>query len=703
MQSTWSRRGRGVVLVSAALLAACGDGATPSEPPGGDDRDPPGSTISVEERMGAIDAAETLLETLLASGAEGEELNTALAAGLEALPIIEVTGVDPVTSMAWARFNDGRLLIIGDNRPMGPVNDSILAAQAIQRDPTPTIRAGGIDAGAASGAQLSSAARANIAPADALSALPGSRDVRLLHSFGVDFDQLQRPIEDMGEWFEEHGYELRKGQEGDARVATLRNLSGDGFFYFNSHGGAGYNRNGDKLFVMTSSTLVTPANERLPEIAADLDHDRLVYFTARNGRHVAGIPVVDTRYSVTRFFVEEYWSFAENSIVFLNVCHSATADPGIDAFIAEMHEAGTGVYLGWAGTVTATGGFRAVRYFVDRLLGANEFQPESPKQRPFTWPLVLEDMASKGYTIDAEAQLIARPSTRSSPRAVLLRPSVYSLFVGTPEIGSDLYIQGYFGERPGRVTIKDGGNEVELQVKEWTPDGIQTSLPLTGAGSVGDVVVHVDEIASNTRRLHRYTGTVNYQLTEMGSLRKNGEMDVNVRLDPADRRQKPGEAPNRVVRWGGGGEPDAEFRFSGRGEYSRPAGNCTHINRFYGDGSVRTGVDGQHTYGHSLVMEDTGELVLWVGIAGSHRNEYSTICDGEHRIISDSFSAIGVDPELQSGDAGHMPLETTPQMHGLAGSRTSQVRSRIGNGSATARLWWTDIVPTPAYDPEQVR
>ena len=128
MQRTWMRRGRGVFLASAAFVVSCGDGGGPSEPPGGDNGNPPGTAVTVEERLFAIDTGETLLEALLASDVEGDALNEALAIGLKGLPMIEATGVDTTTSMAWARFTDGRLLIIGNNRPPGPVPDSVLAA-----------------------------------------------------------------------------------------------------------------------------------------------------------------------------------------------------------------------------------------------------------------------------------------------------------------------------------------------------------------------------------------------------------------------------------------------------------------------------------------------------------------------------------------------------------------------------------------------
>src|SRR5690606_18339601 len=131
----------------------------------------------------------------------------------------------------------------------------------------PAMRTARESAGVAPAPLSPAAALPSIAADGEVSELPSSRHVRLLHSFGPDFDQLQQPIEDMAGWFEEHGYEVREGQEGDARVATLRNISGDGFFYFNTHGGGGNDRSGRKLYAMGSSTVVTAANERLPEIA----------------------------------------------------------------------------------------------------------------------------------------------------------------------------------------------------------------------------------------------------------------------------------------------------------------------------------------------------------------------------------------------------------------------------------------------------
>lgn len=701
MQNTWIRRGRGVFLASVAFVVSCGDGGGPTEP-GGNNGNPSGTAVTVEQRFASIELAETALESLLASGIVGDQLNETLALALSGVPYFEATGVDTATSMAWARFTDGRLLIIGDNRPAGPVDDSILAAPAVNA--AARARSAGV-AGATRDvvfeADRTAHAPPRIAADGAVSELPTSPRVRLLHSFGPDFDQLQQPIEDMAEWFEEYGYDVRQIQEGDARIETLRHVSGDGFFYFNTHGGSGLGRSGKKLFAVGTSSLAAPEKDRFPEFRDDLDNDRLVYMTAPNGIVTNEGRQSDTRYAITYHFVEKHWSFAENSIVFLNVCFSAYDHESVETFISTMHGKGAGLYLGWSGVVTATGGFRSARYFVDRLLGANEFQPESPKQRPFTWPLVLEDMASKGYTTDGDAQLVARPALLTGGRVGILRPSIRSVWVAPPFMNSDLYIEGHFGTRRGRVTIDDGSGPLELAIKDWTPEAIMTSLPLTGTGSIGDIVVHVGEHASNPRRLHRYTGTAFYQFTDAGSLVKSAEMELNTRLDPDEMRFLPGETPSRLSSWGAGhASPAAAARYQARGSYTRQSGECTLTSTYYGGGSVPAGTSGTPGYSHALWMDSSGQMAFEIGFGATADHQLQTVCHDGTRTHNSTIS-IAIDSELR--DASWYMLQTTPQMHAIGDSRSAQVRSQVQAGQATVRLSWTDIVPTPAYDPGQAK
>ena len=130
--------------------------------------------------------------------------------------------------------------------------------------------------------------------------------------------------------------------------------------------------------------------------------------------------VLETRYGITGDFVKTYWHFAPDSIVFLNACWSAyTTDPqGPQDFIDACWSAGAGVYFGWSQKANSGTCFTAVRYFVDRLMGANRFMKENPDQRGFPWELVYDDMKSHGLTHDnvTGADLTPFPTARRQLR-----------------------------------------------------------------------------------------------------------------------------------------------------------------------------------------------------------------------------------------------------------------------------------------------
>ena len=135
-------------------------------------------------------------------------------------------------------------------------------------------------------------------------------------------------------------------------------------------------------FSLQSSTLVTPGTEALPEIAADFAAGRLTYFTAPNFDQVVDpatgnlVDDEDTRYGITGEFVKAYWHLAPDSIVFLNACWSAyTSDPeGPQDFIDACWAANAGVYFGWDEKATPGTCYKTVRYFTDRLIGANKYR-----------------------------------------------------------------------------------------------------------------------------------------------------------------------------------------------------------------------------------------------------------------------------------------------------------------------------------------
>ncbi|MCC6194112.1 MAG: hypothetical protein IT518_06540 [Burkholderiales bacterium] len=449
------------------------------------------------------------------------------------------SGVDAETQSVWGRFADGRLHIVAANRTPAP-STAGAAGAPVARD----------------GAEL-----------------PFSTKARLLHSFGTNFEG-QGPIDEMRGYLTGKGWTVRAGAEGDAHVGTLKGVGGDGYFYINTHGGRG--RVDDpkepegKIYSIQSSTLVDADYERVFD--ADLTALRLVHFTARNGGTitVAGIPITgdwDTRYAITYRFVERYMSFANESVVYINACYSSRDAAFVNAFLGK----GAGVYLGWAETVSAASAYQSAPYFVDRMLGANQHPTqETPPQRAFPYDAVLQDMGKRGLATDQAtgAQL------QATAKAGLLFPPIFApsiRYVAVDEMAQTLTLTGEFGQERPKVTV--GGTEVA--VNSWSATEIETTLPLTGPASSGDVVVTVRDVKSNARQLTEWSIPLKYQWTNAGDVtgwKFDGTGTLRLRADVGGYRMKPGDAPLYKAR-GGSPTRDSRLTITASGSHSDPT--CT--------------------------------------------------------------------------------------------------------------------------------
>lgn len=491
-------------------------------------------------RRETITQVEELLETLETQQLAPLDQLAAIAASMASMPDYVAVGVDPDTLSATGVFADGRLHIVTLSYEPGTPSDALLAPLA----------AGG--------------------------EVPASSQARLLHSFGARFP-TQASIDDAKTYLMSRGWMIRGGIEGDARVATLRGVAGDGFFYINTHGGritAGVNpeREPDgKLYSIQSSTIVDTNLERIPEYADDLSQNRLVYFTAHNGETISilGFQVADwdTRYGITRYFIDQYWSFAQNAVVMINACFSSRNAE----FIFSTLRKGAGVYLGWSDLIDVPTVNASLRYLVDRMVGANSDRPESPFQRPFPYDLVLADMKTKGLDTNATtgAKLEATPASQSGAPPILA-PSIRSLVVD--EYGGQLKLIGAFGSSPGKVTV---GNH-ELSGCSFSPDTVTCTLPQSGAGSSGDVQVVTRGVKSNLRQLSEWTLSVHYGWTTplfpTTGPTIDGSGTVRYRGDVSGYRDKPAEALKYLLR-GMIATKDSALTVTASG--SGNAGGCT--------------------------------------------------------------------------------------------------------------------------------
>lgn len=488
---------------------------------------------STATRLRVIADVEQRARELSGNGLSPAAFVQAISAYMAGRSEYASTGVDAEMLTAWGRFTDGRAHFVVANRQPAPAASLVRSVEP-RSDPE----------------------------------VPSATSARLLHTFGTNFEG-QTPIDEMRGALRSRGWNVRSGPEGLAGIEALKATSGDGFFYINTHGGRG--QVGDasepegKMYAIQTSALVSGDLEAAYD--ADLKALNLIHFTARNGEKIAGlIDDWDTRYAITYRFVLKYMNFAPGSVALINACYSSRNAPFIDAFLAK----GAGVYLGWSEKVTAATAYESPPYFVDRMVGANQHPiKESPPQRPFAYDLVLQDMTKKGLDTDKATGARLQATLQSGIAPPIFAPSIR--YATVDEYADQLTLTGEFGTRRGKVTV--GGTE--LAIRSWSATRIDATLPLTGSGSSGDVVVEVDRVRSNARQLTEWAIPLQYRWLDafgMSGLRFEGSGNVRLRADVAGYRLLPAETPKYKSR---GGPPtrDSAIRITASG--SNTSGGCT--------------------------------------------------------------------------------------------------------------------------------
>ncbi len=485
----------GKVCLGAMILVilACGGGG------GGGGSAGNGPPVPDAQRESAIKAVNTKFKQLLIAGGSPANQNVQLSTFMAAMPEFEAAGVSADAGCAWGRFTDGRLLIVGNNRfPDRSVPDPFTWS-----------------------------------PRPRAAFVAKSKQARLMHAFGPNFSQLQLPIVDMGNYLKTDGqFTIASGTEGDARLSTLRAVSGDAFYYLNAHGGKGTTKAGVEVFCAASSTPQNAGTDALPEVKQDFDDNLIVYYTGLTG----DVPeTVATTYAITPAFIRKYMSFSPNAIVFLNVCFTGNVHPQAGVFRKAFLDKGAGVVLGWTELCNSATAFDAARYFVDRLVAANTFQKENPTQRAFGVNAVLADMKKKGKDKDGPSTLIA--NYRISVTDVQLRPTIERMFMD--EFRDVLVLIGKFGDETGQVKVN---NVPVALVGAWTNDVLEVRIPVSGAGAEGPVTVKVHDKVSKERWLTSWRSTFTFILPPGGgnTLKETATLTAHIRLDVDDYRDAAG-------------------------------------------------------------------------------------------------------------------------------------------------------------------
>lgn len=500
------------VLLLLVLTAGCKkDDPVVGPPPGGGGGG--GGTVSDSVRLAALRTFETFANGLNYSdpGVYATILQY-FRSHPETYEASDTTGPKSL----WARFRDGRLFIIADNTEPG--SDTTRAAPSKPGFP-------------------------GVPPASPLN-LPPSTRARLLNGLGSAFEPFtgggaQATVNTIRGWLTTAGY--TEPISGDASVEGLKQVSGDGVFYFSSHGSWGRTRdtNVTAYGIWTTDT-VSSANEA--RYATDLNSNppRLCWYRALDNNNFFG-PNRVTHYAITPEFVRHHMSFGTNSLVFFNACLSDQAD-----FKAACIAKNAGVYVGWTNNIDAQKGFKAARFLFDRLLGTNQAPPlESPLQRPFEITYVLEDMLLRDMDSHVgnrgPTTLVATPPYGYGGEPTLLAPT--ALMVIPPFIEGDvnMWVDGSFGGNPGTggiVTLNNNG----VAIASWTPGRIECPPPESG----GNLVVKVRGIRSNPIQLTEWRVQFTMVYRGRGSLTQRVVLNVNFWADVHPWRL----LPNKPVTFG---------------------------------------------------------------------------------------------------------------------------------------------------------
>ena len=266
----------------------------------------------------------------------------------------------------------------------------------------------------------------------------------------------------------------------------------------------------------------------------DVEEDRAAYAMSSEG--------TGNTFAINEAFIMKYWSFAPNSVVYIDSCGSMRRIPFAnsqgwngyvlrDAIVAK----GAGTMLGWSNTVGTNFSSRAAVFFFHRVLGGDERHLPTnfaswrltPRQRPFSVPEVKAAMNAKGFDLEQPREGNRLGSflviQQYSEAATILAPSLRNMTIGDPAVnttlkekktGAELHLFGQFGTKPGVVSIN---NTSATPVGAWDSTHLVISVATSGATAGGPVHVEVTPgsrpIKSNAVPLTSWRGTARTKVT----------------------------------------------------------------------------------------------------------------------------------------------------------------------------------------------
>ncbi|MCI0540826.1 MAG: hypothetical protein L0Z50_36970 [Verrucomicrobiales bacterium] len=437
---------------------------------------------------------------------------------------------------AWARFSDGRLVIIVNNRPLA--SDEELARVPSLEEPTTPNSAGVFDEGnippLGSKSRIEKAQSRvgrvglatelqsrRVAPSGLGLIVPGrpvgipeSRNAVLFKASGLG---LEAPALDrLTPGLRAHGYQIQGGEAGVFELMAVQVLDDDiGVFYIDTHG---VEIEDVIPFALLTSTWADPDAEARLQGSLERREIGYAFLGPKTRRKLDGTrKIIVTRrplYCILPPFVPAYWKFGKNSFVYMDTCDSATS--GAAPFIQACAEVGASVYAGWTESVYDGWALSAAKMVFDLLLGDSQYYKFTPPTRAFDW------VAIKARKPNIHAGTLINPfdiSPRSGAELVffndtwsgngrfgLLAPSIYWMHVD--ESKEELQIVGLFDfGAPATIRIEGNGGSKEIQAMprritgseyQPSPTEIICPLPAKQKPSAGNVTVIQRGHASNT-------------------------------------------------------------------------------------------------------------------------------------------------------------------------------------------------------------
>ena len=464
----------------------------------------PAASVPPSERITAMNLAETKLQSLTGTPAQQ---NAALAAYMQTLTQFRnVRTYGPSGNRGvYAEFRDGQPYYVSNERNIANVTPVLTQAAAETVD---------------------TAARSGV---------PRGKTAILMRAMGSGWPDTRNDTKAM---LIKAGYNVVLK---DGSVEAIRSLRNAAIFYFDTHGTYDATSGAMRASAWTT-TPVTTANEGT--YSADLASGGLVRWSAYDYYDTAAKKwKLSKKYAVTsQFITDNGITFGSNSLVYMDCCF-LDATP----FKTACTAAGASLYIGWTDAVAGSASARTARFIFDRLTGANSSATvrENPKQRPFDYVKVWDDLKRLNYDVSGAAKLIFTPGAKGDTG--MLTPSIRNIvMIEATELDGGIAmmeIKGFFGKDPGplkrRVTVGDS----MVQTYEWKTDAIKCIIPRFGQGSVGDVVVEAGEHKSNAVPLTEWTVPFVWTRTSFGNLRDVMRMNIHLRADVHSYRNKPHEEP----------------------------------------------------------------------------------------------------------------------------------------------------------------